>query len=200
MRNTNSVSDQDLRRGVKDEYSSVALKPREKHPFPVGLEFARSLGYPAELLAGLPPVCADAFAGVSSVSIFAAVPEGSTVLDLGCGAGLDSLIAAKRTGRSGRVIGVDFSESMLDRARKGGEATGIENAMFCRADAEQLPLPDASIDVALINGIFNLNPVREMIFQELSRVVKDSGELYAAELIVSQPLPGEERNRSNWFA
>ncbi len=164
------------------------------------MEFARSLGYPVELLASLPPVCADAFAGVSNVSIFAEIPEGSTVLDLGCGAGLDSLTAARRAGPHGKVIGVDFSEAMLDRAREGQDAAGIGNALFCRADAEHLPLPDDSIDVALVNGIFNLNPARDMIFRELSRIVRDSGEVYAAELIISRPLPGEEQNPSNWFA
>lgn len=196
----NNLSNQHLRYEVRGEYSSVALQPRGKHPFPVGMEFARSLGYPVELLASLPPVCADAFAGVSNVSIFAEIPEGSTVLDLGCGAGLDSLTAARRAGPHGKVIGVDFSEAMLDRAREGQDAAGIGNALFCRADAEHLPLPDDSIDVALVNGIFNLNPARDMIFRELSRIVRDSGEVYAAELIISRPLPGEEQNPSNWFA
>jgi ubiquinone/menaquinone biosynthesis C-methylase UbiE len=166
----------------------------------VGLGFARSLGYPAELLASLPPVCVDAFAGVSNVSIFADIPKGSTVLDLGCGAGMDSIIAARRTGLDGRAIGIDFSEAMLDRAREGQDIVGLANALFCRADAERLPLPDDSIDVALVNGIFNLNPARDVIFRELSRVVRNSGVVYAAELIISRPLPPEEQNQSNWFA
>ena len=95
---------------------------------------------------------------------------------------------------------MDFSEAMLDRAREGRNIAGIGNALFCRADAEHLPLPDDSIDVALINGIFNLNPARDMIFRELSRIVRDSGAVYAAELIISQPLPTEEQNQRNWFA
>ena len=194
------MSNRQLRSGVCDAYSSVALQPGGKHPFPVGLGFARSLGYPAELLASLPPVCVDAFAGVSNVSIFADIPKGSTVLDLGCGAGMDSIIAARRTGLDGRAIGIDFSEAMLDRAREGQDIVGVANALFCRADAERIPLPDDSIDVALVNGIFNLNPARDVIFRELSRVVRNSGVVYAAELIISRPLPPEEQNQSNWFA
>lgn len=200
MRGLNSLSHQQLRYEVCRAYSSVALQPGGEHPFPVGLGFARSIGYPDEQIAGLPPVSVDAFAGVSNVSIFAEIPEGATVLDLGCGAGMDSLIAAQRTGPAGKVIGIDFSEAMLGRARQGQTIAGIGNALFCRADAEHLPLPDDSIDVALVNGIFNLNPARYMIFRELSRIVRDSGEVYAAELIISRPHPAGEQNQSNWFA
>ena len=194
------MSSRQLRNDVCDAYSSVALQPGGRHPFPVGLEFARSLEYPDEFLMGLPGVSVDAFAGVSNVSIFADIPRGSTVLDPGCGAGMDSLIAAHRTGSGGRVIGVDFSEVMLRRAREGQASAGAANAIFCRADAECLPLPDDSIDVAMVNGIFNLNPAREVIFRELSRVVKNSGVVYAAELVISRPLPPEEQSQRNWFA
>jgi arsenite methyltransferase len=200
LRGRDNLSNQQLRSEVCDAYSSVALQPGGKHPFPVGLGFARSLGYPNELLASLPPVSVDAFAGVSNVSIFADIPKDSTVLDLGCGAGLDSIIAARRTGIDGRVIGIDFSEAILDRAREGQDIAGIWNASFCRADAEHLPLPEDTIDVALVNGIFNLNPARETIFRELSRILRNSGAVYAAELIISRPLPPEEQNQSNWFA
>jgi len=126
--------------------------------------------------------------------------RGATVLDLGCGAGLDSLIASRRVGAAGRVAGVDFSQAMLEPARRGAREAGMENVVFCRADAERLPLPDASIDVALVNGIFNLNPGRECIFHELARVVRKGGTVYSAELILSAPLPPEQLDATNWFA
>jgi 2-polyprenyl-3-methyl-5-hydroxy-6-metoxy-1,4-benzoquinol methylase len=106
-----------LREMVRGAYSAAAEQPEEKHAFPVGRQFGESIGYPAELLARLPSVACDAFAGVSNVSLFADLPPGATVLDLGCGAGLDTLIAAQRVGTAGKVIGVDFSEAMLARAR-----------------------------------------------------------------------------------
>jgi arsenite methyltransferase len=111
------------------------------------------------------------------------------VLDLGCGAGLDSLIAARRAGLSGKVIGVDFSTAMLDRARKAAKKACIQNASFEQTGAECLPLSPASVDVALVNGIFNLNPERESIFRELARVLRPGGVVYAAELILGSPLP-----------
>ena len=190
-----------LRVGVRRAYSVAAEQPWEDHPFPVGAQFARSLGYSQALLSILPSISVETFSGVSNVSIFADIPAGSCVLDLGCGAGLDSLIAARRSGPNGRVIGVDFSEAMLRRARRAAEFPGGENLEFCQADGESLPLDAGSVDVALANGIFNLNPGRRYIFQELSRVMCSGGVVYAAELILKEPLPREIReSEENWFA
>jgi arsenite methyltransferase len=190
-----------LRCAVAQAYSAAAHRPQDQHPFPVGRGFAASLGYPQELLNSLPPVSVDAFAGVSSVSVLAELPPGSRVLDLGCGAGLDSLIAARRVGALGRVTGVDFSQAMLQRARQGVTQAGLSNIEVCQADAAGLPLADASVDVALINGIFNLNPQRTAIFQELARVLRPGGWVYAAEIILRGPLPPEvKQDRANWFA
>jgi arsenite methyltransferase len=191
----------EVRRKVRDAYSAAAVCPTETHAFPVGRGFAESLGYPAGLLADMPATCVEGFTGVSNVSMFAEIPKGSAVLDLGCGAGLDSLIAADRTGREGCVIGVDFSEAMLSRAQRSASEAGIGNVVFCRADAEQLPLRDESVGVVLVNGIFNLNVARQSIFRELGRVVRRGGMVYAAELILKQPLPAEQQaSESNWFA
>ncbi|MEK7730551.1 MAG: methyltransferase domain-containing protein, partial [Planctomycetota bacterium] len=114
---------------------------------------------------------------------------------------LDSLIAAGRVGPNGKVVGVDFSEAMLDRARRAAAEAGVTNVEFRRADAEALPLPDRSADIAIINGIFNLNPARDAIFAELARVVRPDGEVFVAELILIEPLPEDERaSLTNWFA
>jgi arsenite methyltransferase len=189
------------RRKVRDAYSAAAVCPTETHAFPVGSQFAESLGYPAALLANLPAACVEAFAGVSNVSMFAEIPESSAVLDLGCGAGLDALIAADQTGHDGCVVGVDFSVPMLSRAQRSASEAGIGNVVFCQADAEKLPLRDESIGIVLVNGIFNLNVARQSIFRELGRVVRRGGAVYAAELILKQPLPAEEQaSESNWFA
>ena len=190
-----------LRDGVRRAYSAAAERPRDKHPFPVGRALAESLGYPQDLLAALPPVSVDAFSGVSNVAVFAEIPVGAVVLDLGCGAGLDSLIAAQRVGPKGRVIGVDFSEAMLARACQSAAEVGVGHVEFYQADAEKLPIEDGLIDVALVNGIFNLNPGMDEIFGELARVVRQGGQVYAAELILHEPLPPEILDsEANWFA
>jgi ubiquinone/menaquinone biosynthesis C-methylase UbiE len=176
------------------------MRPEEAHAFPVGRTFAESLGYPRDLLDELPPVCLEAFAGVSNVSVFAELAPGDRVLDLGCGAGLDTLVASRRTGTQGAVFGVDFSEPMLARAGRAACEAAAGNVALCQAAAESLPFPDRSIDVALVNGILNLNPERTAIFRELARVVRPAGVVYAAELILLEPLPAEQQNEANWFA
>src|SRR5712692_4844731 len=125
-----------LRSAVQGTYSAAADHPRDKHAFPVGRSFAASVGYPPELLAALPPDSVDVFAGVSKVSVAASIPAGCAVLDLGCGAGLDSLIAARRVGPAGHVIGIDFSPSMLARAQRAAVTLGL-NVAYVRAVAER---------------------------------------------------------------
>jgi arsenite methyltransferase len=192
---------ENIRARVRGAYSEVASEPARKHAFPVGRDFALSLGYAPSDIASAPHDAVEAFAGVSNVSIFAGLTGGERVLDLGCGAGLDSLIAARRVGPDGFVCGIDFSPAMLDRACRATREAGIHNAAFCRAAAEAIPLRTGSIGVAIVNGIFNLNPRRRDIFSELARIVRPGGAVYAAELILREPLPPDETaGEENWFA
>jgi ubiquinone/menaquinone biosynthesis C-methylase UbiE len=111
------------------------------------------------------------------------------------------LIAAKRVGVAGKVIGIDFSAAMLARARQAAAVAGSGNLCFLQAAAEQLPLAGATVDGALVNGIFNLNPARAIIFAELARVIRPGGAVHAAELILRKPLPKDvQANETNWFA
>jgi SAM-dependent methyltransferase len=190
-----------LRQGVWQAYSEVARRPTAESRFRVGRRFAEELGYAPTWLERLPPVSVEAFTGVSNVSVFAEVAAGSTVLDLGCGAGLDTLIAAERVGPGGQVLGLDFSQAMLARARQGAGQAGLRQAHFGLAAAEALPLPDNSVDTVLVNGIFNLNLQRTRIFAELGRIVRRGGTVYAAELILREPAgaPAPER-WDDWFS
>jgi SAM-dependent methyltransferase len=190
----------ELRSAVHRAYCAAAEKPGEKHAFPVGRALAERLGYPAGLLDALPAISVDAFAGVSNVAMFAELPRGAAVLDLGCGAGLDSLIAGQRVGPTGHVVGIDFSDSMLARARHAASIVAV-NVKFCRGDAERLPLRSAAVTIALVNGIFNLNPARTEIFRELARVVRPGGAVYAAELVMQEAVPKPEHfTQAEWFA
>jgi arsenite methyltransferase len=176
-----------LREGVLQAYSEAATDPQGKHPFPVGRWFAESIGYPIDTLDSLPTLVAETFTGVSNVSIFAEIPEGSTVLDIGCGAGLDTLIASQKTGLTGHVIGIDFSDAMIQKAREANSKVNLKNIEFHCAAAEKLPISKESVDVILVNGIFNLNPFRDQVFRELARVIKTGGSVYAAELVFKKP-------------
>lgn len=184
---------------MRTVYSAAAEHPHAEHPFPVGRLFAEAVGYPKDLLDEL-PAAAAAFTGLSNIALWAAIPPGAAVLDVGCGAGLDALIAARRAGDAGRVTGLDFSPAMLARARRAAAQAGCRNVNFHQSDAETLPLPDNSVDVALVNGLFNLNPAREQIFRELGRVVRSGGDLFAAEIVLRAPLPPDARpGEADWF-
>jgi SAM-dependent methyltransferase len=188
-----------LRDEVHDAYSRIAVEPSGRHPFPVGRPLTEMVGYPAAWLARTPEAAIDAFAGISCLPCFADVPGGSQVLDLGCGSGLDSLMAART---ASRVLGVDFSPQMLARARAAADSAGVTNVEYRLGAAEAIPAETGSIDVAIVNGIFNLNPARTEIFRELARVVRDGGRVFAAELILAQPLPADRPPASqvDWFA
>ena len=190
-----------LRNGVWEAYSAVSRAPDGEHPFQVGRRFAEGLGYPSEVLENIPPVTVEAFTGVSNVSLFSDLPLGASVLDLGCGAGLDALLASERVGSGGIVIGIDFSLAMLSRARQGATEAQLSQVHFCQGNAEELPLASQSIDAVMVNGIFNLNPARDVIFSELARVVKPGGSVYAAELILRSALPvADTPSLDDWFA
>lgn len=192
----------DLLTGVKEAYSAAAKQPLGKHPFPVGRKFAESIGYPPDLLDTIPAIAWEAFVGVSNVAVFADIPLGATVLDIGCGAGLDSIIAAKRVGISGKVIGIDFSKAMIERGKKAVKQIGLEQRVeFHCAAAEELPLRNNSIDIALVNGIFNLNPKRDSVFSEFARVLRVGGKVYAAEMIFIENVPAKKVCRlDDWFS
>jgi arsenite methyltransferase len=195
-----SAPELDRREAVRLAYSAAARDPGGEHPFAVGRELALGVGYPPELLDRMPDAAVDTFAGVAAVSVEAEMERGDRVLDLGCGSGLDALTAADRLGQEGQVVGVDFSADMLRRAQRARDANGADQVSLCRASAEALPLADGSVDVALVNGIFNLNPARQAIFGELSRVVRSGGRVYAGELILREPLPPTELTEASWFA
>jgi SAM-dependent methyltransferase len=190
-----------IRHGVRKSYSRAATDPGGRHPFPCGPAFALDLGYPKELLASLPEKAQASFVGVSPVSLFADLAEGSTILDLGCGAGLDAVIAADRVGPTGLAIGVDFSPAMLNQARQAAAEANLANLKFICADVERLPLTARSVDVVLVNGIFNLNPNRTAVFAEIGRVIRPGGWVYAAELVLTGPLPPKKlRHLDDWFS
>ncbi len=185
---------------VRDRYGQVAANPSQDFTFPVGREFAEAVGYPADLLAGLPREAADAFAGVACPVPHAGLAAGETVVDLGCGAGLDSLFAGTRVGPGGRVIGIDFAPAMIARAQRSFTAAAMPWVEARLSDGHCLPPANASADAVIVNGIFNLNPDKAMLLSEAFRVLKPGGRLVAAEIILTSPLPPDEgHSLDDWF-
>jgi arsenite methyltransferase len=148
--------------------------------------------YPEDELDALPPGAVDWALGVGNPVRHAALRPGETVLDVGCGAGVDSILAARAVGPTGRVIGLDFLEEMCERARGHAEQAGVGGwTEFVRGEMEDIPLPDASVDVVISNGVINLSPRKSRVLAEIRRVLRQDGRLSVADLTVNDELPTE---------
>lgn len=190
----------ELQAAVRERYAHVASEPEAGYAFRVGRAFAEALGYPVELLDSIPESALNAFTGVATPVLRAELQPGETVLDLGCGGGLDLALAARAVGPSGRAIGIDMAEPMVERAQNALTELGLTWAEARVGYAETLPLPDASIDCVLANGILNLSPDKSAVLREIARILKPGGRLVLAETTLRQSLPPETvRDLEGWF-
>lgn len=179
-----------LRAEVQTIYSRVAAAPDDAFHFHRGPQYAASrLGYDAAELAALPADVTASFAGVGNPHGIERIAERSVVLDIGCGAGTDLLLAARRVGPEGRAIGVDMTEAMRRRAAAGAEAAGLLNVDVRDGDATRLPVDDHSIDVVISNGVLNLVPDKPRALAEIARVLRPGGRAQIADIVIGDILP-----------
>lgn len=182
-----------LRSAIQDEYAEVAACPMKGFHFHTGRFLAERLGYPAELVAALPDPVVESFAGVGNPFAWGQPAPGETVLDLGSGAGFDTLQAAAMVGPAGRAIGVDMTPAMADKARRNAALLGLGNAEFREGYLEELPVADASVDVVISNGVVNLCPDKAAVLAEAYRVLKPSGRLQLSDIVVSSAVPEDAK-------
>jgi SAM-dependent methyltransferase len=181
-----------LKSEIKKTYARVSTKPEEDFIFPTGRAWAEDLGYPEEL-AGVPGSAVESFAGVANPFSLGRLEPGERVLDLGCGAGTDSLVAARMVGLEGHVTGIDMTPEMLDKARRSAAEMGAENVEFVESEAEELPFADASFDVVISNGVIDLIPDKDAVFSELYRVLVPGGRIQIADVTIQKPVSEEGR-------
>jgi len=179
-----------LRAEVQTMYSRVAAAPDGEFHFHRGPVYASTrLGYDAAELAALPLDVTSSFAGVGNPHAVDRIPAGAVVVDIGCGAGTDLLVAAMRTGPTGQAIGVDMTEPMRRRATEGAAACGLTHVDIRPGDATRLPIDDASVDVVISNGVLNLVPEKERAVAEIARILKPGGRVQIADIVIGEILP-----------
>jgi len=184
-----------LRSEIRKTYTEVSTDGDAEFIFPTGRPWAQDLGYPEPELSRVPDASAESFAGVANPFVLGRIDAGATVLDLGCGAGTDLLIAAQMVGPEGRVIGVDMTPTMLERARAGAQAMGLSNVELHESLIETLPIPDASVDVVISNGVIDLVPDKEAVLAEIDRVLRPGGRLQVADVIIHTEVSEDARKR-----
>jgi arsenite methyltransferase len=189
-----------IRAEIKQRFVKLALSPHEERKFPVGPASAKRLGYDAREIDARPGPVTESFAGVGNPLALGGPRVGQVVLDLGCGAGLDSILAARRVGPAGRVIGVDFAAEMVEKARRNAEAAGVTNAEFRQGEADALPVEDGSADVVISNGVFNLCPDKPKVLAEAFRVLRPGGRIQMADILLEEGVPPEEVARKGTWS
>jgi SAM-dependent methyltransferase len=187
-----------LKSEIKKTYASVSTEPEKDFVFPTGRPWAEDLGYPEEL-ADVPESAVESFAGVANPFSLGRLEPGARVLDLGSGAGTDSLVAAQMVGPKGTVTGIDMTPEMLTKARAAAAEMGAANVEFVAADAERLPFAGDSFDVVISNGVIDLIPDKDAVFSELFRVLVPGGRIQVADVTIQKPVSEEgRRNIDLW--
>lgn len=186
---TPAVDLDNLRQAIQDEYALVANEPEHGFHFLVGIPLAQLLGYQEEWLLKIPEPTLASFAGTGNPFSAGRLQPGENIVDVGCGGGIDSLIAANMVGPQGRVVGVDMTLAMLTKARASATAAGITNVEFREGFGEALPVEDAWADVVISNGVLNLMPDKDGALREMARVLKPGGRLQIGDILVQKPVP-----------
>jgi SAM-dependent methyltransferase len=194
------VETAELEAQVKEMYRQVAEEEDAELHFETGRDLAERVGYPRDLLDGVPAEALDSFAGVGYHFDLAAIGEGDRVLDLGSGSGTDVFFAAQQVGDSGSVVGVDFTPEQIRKATRLRDAAGIGGVEFIAAPIDDLPFEDASFDVVMSNGVINLSPVKARVFSEAARVLRSGGRLALADIVSARPLKEKTRRNTELWA
>jgi arsenite methyltransferase len=179
-----------LKSEIRNTYARVSQEPERDFIFPTGRAWAQDLGYPPEL-ANVPEAAVESFAGVANPWELGRLSVGERVLDLGCGAGSDSLVAAQMVGPEGSVTGIDMTPEMLAKARRAATEMGAANVEFVEGEIELLPFADESADVVISNGVIDLLPDKDTVFAEIYRVLRPGGRIQLADVTIQQPVSEE---------
>jgi len=186
--------------GIRKKYSRVADSPQGQFKYPTGRAGLEVLKYDAALVDNLPGELAASYCGVGNPFSLGEIHSGDAILDIGCGTGVDTILAAMMTGPEGKSVGVDIVPEMLQRAETNLKLTHLKNVTFQSATGEKLPFPDDHFDVVISNGVINLIPDKDAALNEIIRVLKAGGRLMIADQVMTGGVQKSLKDRiSNWF-
>lgn len=193
------VDTKTLRKAIQDEYKEVAEHPDKGFHFHTGRRLTKIVGYKEEWLKGVSELSIESFAGTGNPFAMGELAAGEKVVDIGSGGGIDSLIAARMVGATGKVVGIDMTAAMLEKARTAAAESGIDNVEFREAYMEELPVPDGWADVVISNGVLNLTPDKLKVLSEMFRVLRPGGRLQIGDILVSREVPeGAKKKVDLW--
>jgi arsenite methyltransferase len=180
---------------IKKTYARVSQEPEEDFIFPTGRGWILDLGYPPDLVERVPEAAAESFAGVANPFALGTLQRGEAVLDVGSGAGSDSLVASQMVGVGGSVTGLDMTPEMLGKARAAAAEMGTTNVTFVEGEAGRLPFEDESFDVVISNGVIDLIPDKDAVYSEIHRVLRPGGRIQIADVTIQKPVSEEGRRK-----
>jgi SAM-dependent methyltransferase len=184
-----------LRKAIQDEYREVAEHPDKGFHFHTGRRLTQIVGYKDEWFTGVSERAIESFAGTGNPFAMGELAAGERVVDVGSGGGIDSLVAARMVGPSGKVVGIDMTPAMLEKARTAAAESGADNVEFREAYMEELPVPDGWADVVISNGVLNLTPDKQKTLGEMFRVLRPGGRLQIADILVSRAVPDAAKRK-----
>jgi len=188
-----------IEEGIRGKYAKVAISPQGLFSYPTGRAGLEALKYDPDMLGTLPEAALESFCGVGNPFCLGEIVEGESILDIGCGGGVDTMIAATMTGPTGRAVGTDTSPEMVARARKNLCETNLNNVSFHESSVEDLSFPDQDFHVVISNGVFNLVPDKTKALKEVFRVMKPGGRLMMADQVLTGHLSEDINARiDNW--
>ena len=197
------ITQDDLKKieaGIRDKYSKVAESPEGLFAYPTGRSGIEGQKYDPKIVSALPEAVISSYCGVGNPFSLGKINKGDVILDIGCGAGVDTIVAAMMTGPTGRVVGIDIVPEMVQRAKSNLGMTDLKNITFIKTSGEDLPFEDAEFDVVISNGVINLIPDKAALLKEVMRVLKPGGRLMLADQVATGTVQKDIKARlANWF-
>jgi SAM-dependent methyltransferase len=188
------IDREELRRFISEKYGEVATNPELGFHFHTGRPLTAMLGYPSGVVDRLPEANVASFAGTGNPFLFGDLHPSERVVDVGCGAGVDTLIAAQQVGPSGQVVAVDMTAEMREKTQQGAREMALSNVEVREGFAEALPVTDGFADVIISNGVVNLCPGKHAVFGEMLRVLKPGGRLQIGDILVHKEVPQDAKD------